>query len=262
MRYWFDGTFEGMLTAVFDAYRFHEDPEIFTEVPGIQLSLDGRERRIETDLEKAGRVWRGIERRMSVHALQLFYSAWLGESDEVPGLVLHAIRAGMCSGEDVLGKFQDRRIHRLNELYRKVVHEVHFFTGTLRFRQSTAGFLHAGYEPDGNITELLVPHFAERFSSERFLIHDLKRGHCAVYDGRQVTLSMVPSGPLPPQREGEDDFERLWQHYFKAIAVEGRKNPALQRRFLPRRYWKHLTEMHAQDGTQGPDRENIHTIVS
>ncbi len=245
MRYWYDGSFEGLLTAVFEAYRLREDPEILEDRHGIQLSLDGGERRIATDAQKADRVWRGVEKRMSVHALQLFYSAWLGEAPEVPTLVLRAIRKGMNRGEDVLGQLQDKDIHHLNDLYRKVTHEVHFFTGTLRFRLSPAGILHAGYEPDGNITELLVPHFAERFSCERFLIHDLKRGHCAVYDGQEVTLTQVPPALRPPEPSSDDAFERLWQHYFKAIAVEGRTNSPLQKRFLPKRYWKHLTEMHA-----------------
>jgi probable DNA metabolism protein len=287
MRYWYDDTFEGLLTAVFEAYSQKEDPEILSGRGGVQLSLDGLSRSIRTDPEKAERVWRGVERRMSVHALQLFYTAWLGESPEVPTLVLHAIRGGMRRGADILGNFQDSRIQRLNELYRKVNKEVHFFTGTLRFRLSPSGVLYAGYEPDGNITELLAPHFVERFSCEQFLIHDLKRGNCAVFDGRETTLTVAPPDARPPVPDGEDDFERLWRHYYRAIAVEGRTNNPLRRRFLPARYWKHLTELQpdltpsaemaqvlptaaARRGratepdpaaVTHQDRENIHTII-
>ena len=246
MRYWYDGTFSGVLTAVFDAFARREDPEILQAGHGEQLSLDDAERTILTDPAKADRVWKGVEKRMSVHALQLFYSAWLGECPEVPSLILHTMREGMRRGEAVLGMLQDARIRRLTELYRKVTHEVHFFTGTLRFVRSPSGFFHAVYEPDGNITELLAPHFAERFSCETFLIHDLKRGCCAVYDGREIVLAQAPPQLAPPTRDADDDFEGLWKKYFTTIAVEGRKNAALQKRFLPGRYWRHLTEM--QDG--------------
>lgn len=243
MTYWTDGSFAGLLTAVFEAFRLREEPDVRERTHGVQLTLGCGERVIETCPDKADRVWKGIERRMSAHALQLFYSAWLGESPEVPSLVLHAVRAGMRGGEPVLGRFQDPRIRRLNELYRKVTHEVHFFTGTLRFIQSPEGILHATYEPDGNITELLAPHFAERLNGEAFLIQDAGRGCCAVYDGQELTLAQAHASLVAPEPDAQADYEGLWKRYFDAIAVEGRRNPGLQRQFLPKRHWRHLTEM-------------------
>lgn len=243
MIYWVDETFEGVLTAVFEAFRLHETPQILSLSHGMQLTMDGEARHIRTDPDKADRVWKGIERKMSGHALQVFYAAWLGESEEVPGLVLHAVQRGMELGEGVFGQLQDPGMHRLNALYRKVMHEVHFFTGTLRFVRSPTGVYHASYEPDANITELLAPHFAERLSDQPFLIHDLRRGRCAIYDGRSITLAWAPKELRPPDKDMDADFEALWRRYFTTIAVEGRRNDKLQRAFLPRRYWRHLTEM-------------------
>ncbi len=243
MTYRCENSFEGILTAVFEAFRLHEDPEI--RVSGVmrQLSMDGAERIIQTDPVKAGRVYRGIERKISPDALQQMYAAWLGEAPDVPGLILHAVRAGLRDGARVMEQLQDPELFRLHDRYRHVMKEVHFFLGALRFVCTKSGLYHAGYEPDGNITGLVAPHFAERLSDQPFLIHDIKRNLCAVYDGNEIILAETPPGLEKGAIDAEDDYERLWQRYFSAIAIESRFNPKLQRGFLPKRYWKHLPEM-------------------
>ena len=35
----------------------------------------------------------------------------------------------------------------------------------------------------------------------------------------------------------------LWKNYFRALAIPQRINECQQRHMMPRRYWKHLTEM-------------------
>ncbi len=243
MIYRCENTFEGILTAVFEAYRLHEDPEIRADGANCQMTLDGSERIIVTDREKADRVYRGIERKISPDALQQMYAAWLGESSDVPGLILHAVRSGMKTGSRVMEKLQDPALFLLHDRYRRVMKEVHFFLGTLRFIRTGSGLYHAGYEPDGNITGLIAPHFSERLSDQPFIIHDRKREICAIYDGREVILAEAPPGLAKLAIDADPEYERLWQRYFSTVAVEGRINPKLQRQFLPKRYWKHLPEM-------------------
>ncbi|HSA34375.1 MAG TPA: DUF4130 domain-containing protein, partial [bacterium] len=45
-----------------------------------------------------------------------------------------------------------------------------------------------------------------------------------------------------PVEEGQDIYEKMWRRYFKDIAIPERRNPRCQRRFMPVRYWKYLTE--------------------
>ena len=42
--------------------------------------------------------------------------------------------------------------------------------------------------------------------------------------------------------EEEKTYQKLWQTYFKNIAIKERRNLKLQRQFIPTRYWKYLTE--------------------
>lgn len=60
--YVYDGTPEGLLTAVFQAYANHEDPEDIVQGAAFQPRLDQSVRTIETDAALAERVKRGLVR--------------------------------------------------------------------------------------------------------------------------------------------------------------------------------------------------------
>mgnify|MGYP002569755837 CR=1 FL=1 len=66
----------------------------------------------------------------------------------------------------------------------------------------------------------------------------------AVTDGL-VDLSEFGADKLADEWLAEDErrFQLLWKSYFRALAIPQRTNERLQRRMMPRRYWKHLTEM-------------------
>ena len=48
-------------------------------------------------------------------------------------------------------------------------------------------------------------------------------------------------GPLPLSGR-EQEIRDLWKGYFSSTAVQTRKNMELQRRFMPKKYWKYLPE--------------------
>nr|WP_315988235.1 DUF4130 domain-containing protein [Desulforamulus aquiferis] len=45
-------------------------------------------------------------------------------------------------------------------------------------------------------------------------------------------------------QEKDNFYQELWKEYFKSTAIQGRKNPKLQKQFMPTRYWKYLIEKH------------------
>ena len=65
----YDHTFEGLLTCIFDAYFRKTFPDLLL-MEGEPLPLFYNEAiHIATDEEKAGRVWRGLQKKISKHAL-------------------------------------------------------------------------------------------------------------------------------------------------------------------------------------------------
>ncbi|NLO99491.1 MAG: DUF4130 domain-containing protein, partial [Clostridiaceae bacterium] len=131
---------------------------------------------------------------------------------------------------------------RVHDLAYKVSGEVHRFLGILRFKKLNSGLYYSKIEPDNNITMLIAEHFKERLSDQPWIIHDAKRNVFALYDTNQVIFTKEDIS-VYTDNGADETFEELWKSYFKAIAIENRKNPKLQKQFLPRRYWKNLTEM-------------------
>lgn len=240
MVYLFDGSFEGLLTCVFEAFKDHR-ATIRDQKAYIPSFLD-ESRFVETDLEKFRRVYVSIPEKISQHAQEIIYRAYLSENEEAPDLILHFLRAGYKLGRKVENYIQDPQINAIMGLNKRVGFEVHRFTGLLRFAEITDGIFYAAYEPDHNITGLLAPHFTERLSCQPFIIHDKKRNLCAVFDGRE--LIMTDEAPvIPDGRTGtEDAYSALWKAFFKSVAIRERKNPRLQMQFVPKKYRKNLTE--------------------
>lgn len=243
MVFLYDGSFEGLLTCIFEAFSSRQrDVSIFPKY-NYQPSFLEQAQFVETDTEKYQRVYSSIPEKISDYALKVIYRAWLSEDNDAGSLICHFLRAGYKMGDKVTDYIQDPKINAIMDLNRKVGFEAHRFLGLLRFKEITEGIFYAVYEPDHNITILIAPHFMERLSSQPFIIHDRKRNLCAVYDGQEMVMTdKIPE--LPSEVTGnEDEYASLWKAFFKTIAIKERKNLRTQLNFMPARYWKNLTEM-------------------
>lgn len=122
----------------------------------------------------------------------------------------------------------------------RVQHEIHRMTGLLRFTPDESGVYIAYCAPDYFILPELAEHFTARFGDTPWKIIDEKRGLClSRQSGEKVKLERTNdcAEKIP------DNWEELWRHYHKTINNESRKNIALQRQFMPERYWKYLPEL-------------------
>lgn len=241
MIYVTDGSFEGILTAVFEAYKNKEEPRSIVTKDCFQPTLASEIRYIDTNQEKSDRVYNSIVSKMSYDVLELIYKAWLSEHRDVGAAIYRYIKIGLEIGNKVLSYIQNPDVQMVNDLCLKVSKEVHLFLGILRFNKLKNGIYYARIEPDNNIVMLIAGHFADRLSDQPWIIHDIKRNFSALFDTNQVVFS-TDNISIPADYEGDGEFEALWKRYFKAIAIESRINPKLQRSFMPVRYWRNLTE--------------------
>ena len=105
--------------------------------------------------------------------------------------------------------------------------------------------------PDHHVLPGLADHFTQRFGDCPWAIIDEKRRLVLAGEGggeaRLFPLgagqSPVSRGPAPDYDKPPDYWEALWRNYHRTINNPARNNPALQRQFMPRRYWKYLTEL-------------------
>lgn len=249
MIFLYDGTFEGFLSAVFDAFLIRTEVEI-AKKSGWQPQLFAETREVETSAEKAERVTAKILKVCGNRGFSAIVYIFLSEAENCETLDFYLIRSVLKHGMKAFSCFQDERIAEAMLLRKKVSREYDKMLGLIRFSELSTGVFYAPCEPEFNILPLLVPHFYERLSGTRWMIHDLGRG-IAVYHAEGKTedvefidemTSHLNMGQLLGKSENESGFEKMWQNYFKTIAIESRTNPKLQRRCMPQRYWKYLTE--------------------
>jgi hypothetical protein len=153
----------------------------------------------------------------------------------------------------------DPDVYTVQKAAYKVVREIDRLMGLLRFNPNAEGWYIARCSPDTFVLPCLAGHFSLRFGETPWAIIDEKRNIALVNkDGSPQLISITPqilnsslqlpnSKPKFPnstlQISNSDPWESLWQQYHQAINNEGRKNPGLQRQFMPKRYWKYLPEM-------------------
>lgn len=240
--YIYDGSFEGLLTAIYEAYYRHQDPEKILSSDSIQDNLFIQHVHIKADQEKAERVYSAIVHKISLAAAKKVLYAFLSESQDAATAIYRYLKLGFKLGKSVDSALADPYVFRVHALHKKVSQEAGKMLGLVRFRLLKNGIFYAPIEPDFNILGIIVPHFKRRMSAHDWIIHDLKRKMAAFYSqGQYIIVPFELSGALPLDDE-EFDYQTLWKEYFQNIAIQSRINPRLQRQFMPVRYWKHLIE--------------------
>ena len=214
-----DGTCDSFFSAVFDAY-FQTDC-IITSDSEVQLALDSQIVKVEgvPDVVSVLRSCDGLKEQIAFEYIKLVFErkATIKKAYNLPQVI------------------------EFNDILYKVTGETHRMKGFLRFMESSSGALYAPYSPDNDITDLLMPHFAERFASEKFVIHDLKRKLAGMYDGHSWVIAHVGEAEVYLS-EYEKTFETLWKCYYNAVNIKSRPHEKQMKGYMPVRYWKFLPE--------------------
>ena len=240
--YIYDGTFEGLLTAIYEAYYNSEKPDYIVPIEDYQQDLFSQGVIIQTNFEKSNRVYQSIEEKISYQSLRNVFYAYLSELKGVGTLIYRYLQLGWKLGPSVNSHLSQDLVKQILQVSQKVATERHRMLGLIRFRKMQNDVYYASIEPDYNIVGLVAPHFAKRLADQNWLIHDLKRGFAAVFNQKEWVITELPASANLLYEENEHMYQQLWKQYYASITIENRKNSKLQRQFMPQRYWKHLIE--------------------
>ena len=251
--YTFDGTMDGLLTAVFDAFALHEQPEQLLKTGDALPLFCDHTYHVTSDDEKVQRVWTGLEKHLPREAMKLIYVSWLSELPELPTPLFQYICKVFRQG-DISKHFADPDVLTVTNIARRVLHEQLRMKQFIRFQKAKDGTYLAVVSPDHNVLPIITHHFQDRFNDQPWLIYDARRHYGFYYDGETVIHvtfedeAAVPfnlsNGKLDANVLSENDklFQDLWRTYFKAICIRERMNPRKQLNDMPRRYWQYMTE--------------------
>ncbi len=250
--YSFDGSFDGMLSSVFDSFLRKERPDMLLAPEGERPLFYDVLHEVVTDGEKASRVWRKVEQKVSRTARSALTAAFLTDNADFPLHALRFISRAVTSDAPVETDFSDPAVLALLKEARRVRGEAHRLLQFIRFQKAVDGTYFSMVEPIFDVLPFAVSHFTDRFSDQPFIIYDRVRDYGYHYDGKDVARIILSSdsyhmstGRLSDEIAAPDEklYQQLWRAYVKHIAITERFNPRKQRQDMPVRYWKYLTEM-------------------
>lgn len=241
--YVFDGSFEGLLTSIYEAYYNYKKPEEIVPKWQFKPTLITEPLYIKTDIEKSSKVYMAIKNKISKQALELIYHVYLSEIEGCCNLIYNYIKLGFKLGRQVDLHLHEDSILNIHTINKKVINECHRILGFVRFK-SIENMYYSPIEPDHNILALIAPHFSSRLPNENWIIHDLKRSLAVFHNKTEWIITPFTMENIDGLmvREESELYESLWKDFYKTIAIADRINPRYQKRNMPLRYWKHLTE--------------------
>lgn len=233
----YDGTSDGFYTAVFYAYSRKDS---YITRPGFQVGLSDNVQEVNVETDKAQRVRNkliSIDKK-SEHDIR---KAICNGNEKAPQTAYLYLRLLICRGACAREMQSEPIVLNFLDLLFQIDRETDRMRGFLRFKECRGHILYAPFSPDHDILEYLLPHFTNRFHTERLIIHDIKRKKAAFYrDGKYAILPLERTEIELEDTEAK--FENLWTEYYHSVNIVERKKIRQMKNYLPVRYWKFLPE--------------------
>ena len=287
LAYTYDGTLEGLLSAIFEAFARHENPRDIEPECMLQPRLAQLVSFIQTNEEHAERVRRGICSSCGYRAFNAVKKAALSSAPGAGTAAYRFVRFAMgaanpctcapCKNRSschaanthmpcpriargAISNITHPSVEPLFKIARSVDNECERMRQFIRFEHlndAETDIWFARCNPRDSVVPLVMNHFVERFNVQPFIIYDENHHIAGVYEGKQWYLVRTngkdnPFPRIPSCAAEEETMQRAWKTFYHAVSIDARYNPELRRHFMPKRLWKNLTEM--QESL--PAREN------
>lgn len=242
--YVYDGTFEGLLTVMHETFVNKKVPTEIRKQGEFPGDLLEEVIVVNTDFDKSSRVYQGIIDKHSIQILQRIYYLYLSEDKMGSLFTYNYLKKIAMYGKVYDENLNDELINKVQSIYQKVARERHRMLGLLRFQELKEGTFYASMEPDYDILALVAPHFAKRMAELTWCIHDKKRSKAAIYHNHQWSVMEDCNFEQQISYASEEaKYQDLWQLFFQHISIADKRNTKLQKQKMPKKYWKHLTEI-------------------
>jgi probable DNA metabolism protein len=249
-RYLYDGTYEGLLSAIFESYRLKVQAAGFQAEDTFSEGLFESPIQVATNLEHAERVRQGVIRKTSLQAAQMLYRCFLSEQTGIELLIYNFVKMAMASTENIEDNYGDATILKLHQINKQIGREVHRMHAFVRFQRTADNLYYAVIEPDFNVLPLLGEHFEKRYPAQSWIIYDSRRHYGIFYNQEKVEyvtfdvdnhrkLQQLSKDILQTE---EEDYQTLWKDYYTSVNIPERRNLKVHLQHVPKRYWKYLTE--------------------
>ena len=245
----------GIFSAVYAAWELkygHENTKIQIRDAGCaNLELFTTYIELQPDEEKARKVLHTIRRKCSDTVYERLFRAACADAADKADAIYRYIQTALRMGNRVINHSADAAVVRVMELSRAVGNAEHHYLGFLRFIEIPGNILLARYAPKPHLTELIMPHFVDRFPEERFVIWDTIRNVAGVHvPGQNYVLLYLTESQIDKLKEYTEDHmeaEQLWKIFVETISIKERENVKLQRNNLPLHFRTYMPEFQGKE---------------
>jgi len=245
-----EDSLEGIFTAIYNTYEDNCDRMDTRISINDELFLFAEYIPVETDVEKAIKVINTIKRRFGEEDYKRLCFALVSREPEKAQAVYRTVAKGLskeCRPGHLLDDLADDSVNLVFSLARATNNEYLHLMGFTRFAELQSGILYAKIGPKNDVLAFLMPHFADRFPIENFMIHDEKRNLYGVHPaGKDWYLMRGEDVELAESSlrvsDGELEYQELFKYFCGKIVIEERRNLELQRSMLPLRFREYMAE--------------------
>lgn len=245
----YDKTFDGLLSAVFDAYNRKSFPSKLLSESEIAPLFVNETHNVVTQKENSTRVWNALQKKLSKSSIGIIIHVWLSELASSDELIFKYICKVFDNKESIETNFADDDVLKMTDIAKKVSKERLAVIQFVRFQKAADGIFFAPISPNHNVLPLTTDHFKDRFADQKWVVYDMKRKYGYYYDLQSVSeISLNEDnfldGKLNQETMDENEklFQELWRNYYKSICIKERINPKLHRQHMPQRFWKYMPE--------------------
>jgi len=229
------------------------------EIP-IQVTTDGSSlfsiKHIPTDEIKAKRILSAVPAKISREALNYVKLCFLAVIDAKEIALIHFLKEGFKYGANfiqvvktglppsrrvIAGALDNVHLSKIQKGIDLLNLESQRFIQFVRFSEFN-GALVSIIEPENIVLPLMADHFTDRYPNEQFLIYDKTNKLGLFYANRQTRIEAIVHYEMPDLSRQEKDYQNLWRLFYDTIAIEERRNERCRMNFMPKKYWKNMTE--------------------
>lgn len=248
----YDGSFNGFLSAIFVGFEAQVAVVDIRKSSRTQNGLFSETQTVFTQMDKAKRVWTGIENKSS-KAIKDIYFAYLSEHKGIELILYKYIQQLFRSGPELSETAIESASFKIKQLARMVGKEKNRTEASLNFEFTGDGIYFANIAPDHNVLPLISKYFRSRYSDLPWIIYDVKRKYGIYYDRygvEMVTLDldeMHSFNTINSQlRSGETaDYEKIRNDYFKNTQITSLIRRKLFKQPVPKRLHPYFAEKQA-----------------
>lgn len=241
----YDGSFEGLLTAVFESFAQKRLPIKIVQRQRATQHLFGEELRVVSNCSKADRVAKKL-REISPNFFYELALAFTSRQEGVEMLLFNQI------GHRLKAHGKSQKVDgspdqlRLQELANPVQDEIHRQQALVQFQPLSHSVWMSTLEADYDVLPFLSTYFQNNLAQQQWVIYDVVRGYGLHYNLHTLAPIVINDERLlrnlPDAHLSLDEQKgrQVWAEYFRPENNAARQSSAVHRLLLPHRYWKYF----------------------